>query len=87
MFYKMVKESKDGRMTGEEFENLRNCTICGYTFGELVVFADACRKYNISNENLKDFCENAKSAYDYIMGEIEKGFEKEMSRQLGQWKE
>ncbi len=74
-------------MIDKEFENLKNCTICGYTFDELVVFADACRKCNISNENLKDFCENAKSAYDYIMNEIEKGFEREMSRQLGQRKE
>ena len=71
----------------EKFENLKNCTIYGYTFEELMIFADACRKCDISNADLKDFCENAKSSYEYIMGEIEKGFERELSRQLGQKKD
>ena len=74
-------------MTIEEIENLKNCTICGYTFGELMIFADACRKSNISNDDLKDFCKNAKNAYDYIVSEIEKGFERELTRHSGQRKE
>lgn len=69
-------------MTGEEFEKLKNCTICGYNFEELMIFADACRKHDISNDDLKEFCANAKNAYDYAMAEITKGFERELSRQL-----
>ncbi len=83
----MSEGEKERKMTIEEIENLKNCTICGYTFGELMIFADACRKCDISNDDLKDFCMNAKSAYNYIMSEIEKGFERELSRQLGQRKE
>ena len=74
-------------MTNKEFKELINSTICGYTFGELVVFADACRKQDISNDNLKEFCENARNAYNYGFSEITKGFERELSRQLGQRKE
>lgn len=74
-------------MTGEEFEILKNCTIFGYTFKELMIFADACRKQNISNDELKYFCENVENAYNYVMREIEEGFKREISRQLGQRKD
>ena len=74
-------------MIGEEFENLKNCTIFGYAVEELIIFADACKKQGISNDDLKNFCENAKNAYDYIRNEIEEEFKKEISRQLGQRRE
>ncbi len=40
--------------------------IYGYPIKDLIIFADACKKQNISNENLKDFCENAALIYEYI---------------------
>ena len=74
-------------MIGEEFETLKNCTIFGYTFEELIIFADACRKCNISNDDLKNFCEDARNAYTYVRNEIEKEFIRAISRQLEERKD
>lgn len=69
-------------MTQEEFEKLSNCTICGYSLNELMIFADACRKQNISNYELKEFCVNVEGAYAYVMSEIGKSFNEEIERRL-----
>lgn len=47
-----------------------NTTICGYNARELIIFADACKKHDISPEMMHDFCALAESAYNYIMDEF-----------------
>ena len=59
-------------------------TICGYQIKDLIVFADACRKQNISNDNLAEFCGNAQSAYHYAMVEFQKSVTEGIMRP---WKE
>lgn len=50
-----------------EIENiLRNSEMCGYNFEELLIFAEACRKAGITENNLHDFCMNCESAFNYI---------------------
>ena len=46
---------------------MNNKTICGYPVDELIVFADACRKAEITNDQLHDFAANVKDAYMYAM--------------------
>jgi len=69
-------------MSVEDFEKLSHCTICGYSLNELMIFADACRKQNISNDDLKEFCVNVKNVYTYVMNEIGKSFNEEIERAL-----
>lgn len=45
-------------------------TFCGYSAHDLLMFADACRRKNISEKDLHDFCLNANSAFEYVMENI-----------------
>ena len=53
-------------------------TFCGYSAQDLLMFADACRRKNISKEDLHEFCLNANSAFEYVMEKISEQMEKEM---------
>ena len=66
-----------------EFQNrLEHTTVCGYPFKELMVFADACRKYNVSESDMHEFCLNAESAWQYIMDKMHEQMDKQMERML-----
>ena len=54
-------------------------TFCGYSAEELLVFADACKRNNISKEELHNFCLNAESAFNYIMSKMQEQFVKGLS--------
>lgn len=60
----------DIKHTDEAFldieEKIRKGTFCGYSFEELLIFAEACRKAGIEERDLKDFCKNVQSAFEYI---------------------
>ncbi len=45
-------------------------SICGYNAEELIIFADACRKQNISPEMMHDFCTNIQAIYSYVNDEL-----------------
>ena len=57
---------------------IKDYRICGYTFKELIVFAEACQKEGITEENLVGFCTNVRNAYEYM---INKAME-EMDKQI-----
>lgn len=66
-----------------EFQKrLEHTTFCGYPFKELMVFADACRKYNVSKSNMREFCVNAESAWNYIMDKMNEQMKKQVERML-----
>ena len=66
-----------------EFQKrLEHTTVCGYPFKELMVFADACRKYNVSESDMHEFCLNAESALQYIMDKMHEQMDKQMERML-----
>ena len=52
-------------------EILERSEICGYTFRELVMFAEACQMQGITKDDLKDFCMNAEGAVQYVIDKIE----------------
>ena len=60
---------------------LRNSqtTICGYSFQDLMVFADACRRQGIDEKMMHDFVFNAESAYNYIVDQMQEQFEKQIA--------
>lgn len=62
----------------EDVIDIKNYTICGYSFKDLVVFAEACDMMGVEEEDLKDFCAEATSAYNYMARKIET----EMKRQI-----
>ena len=64
-------------------EEFKDCVICGYTVPELVIFADACRKAGISNQDLATFCGNAVNAYNYIIDEVKNSLEKSVNNTMG----
>ena len=74
------KEEKE-----ELIEYIKHATICGYSFDELMVFADACRMQNISEADLHEFCLNCESAWQYIIEKTHEEIEKEMERQTSTW--
>lgn len=47
-------------------------TINGYPVDELILFATACRKMGITEDELHEFVTNTKFAYDYVITEIDK---------------
>ena len=55
---------------------MNNKTINGYPVDELIVFATACRKMGITEDELHEFVTNAKYAYDYVISEIDKSIGK-----------
>ena len=66
-----------------EFQKrLEHTTVCGYPFKELMVFADACRKYNVSESDMREFCVNAESAWNYIMDKMNEQMKKQVERML-----
>lgn len=63
--------SKGKQPTKKELsEILSNAKICDYSFDELVIFADACRRAGISEFELREFCLNAANAYGYILDKV-----------------
>ena len=47
-------------------QRLENAIIYGYAVNGLILFADACRRKGITNDQLKDFCTNIENAYTYM---------------------
>ena len=45
---------------------VENLKMCGYDFEELLIFAEACRKADIKEEDLLAFIRNSASAFNYI---------------------
>jgi len=74
---------KTGKIIMDANEKFKDCVICGYTVPELIIFADACRKAGISNQDLMTFCANAVNAYNYILDEVQKSFEKSLNNTMG----
>lgn len=60
--YRLNTKSK-GRCPLIPVENLK---MCGYDFEELLIFAEACRKADIKEEDLHAFIRNIASSYNYI---------------------
>lgn len=64
----------DIKHTDEAFldieEKIRKGTFCGYSFEELLIFAEACRKAGIEEHDLKDFCRNVQSAFEYVYSKM-----------------
>lgn len=56
-------------------EILERSTICGYTFKELAVFADACKKKGITKKDMADFSRNVASVYEYVLEEVGRQFD------------
>lgn len=54
---------------------LEEQTVMGYPLKELVIFAAACRKQNISDDQLRDFVLNLRAAYDLVTLEIRESFD------------
>lgn len=54
-------------------------TFCGYSAEKLLMFADACKRNNITEEELHDFCLNAESAFNYILSKIQEESAKRLS--------
>jgi predicted transcriptional regulator len=60
-------------------------TFCGYSAKELLMFADACRRSNINEVDLHEFCTNVESAWKYIIEKTHEEIEKEIERQISTW--
>lgn len=54
-------------------------TFCGYTAKELLMFADACKQQDVSNDMLYDFCSNVESAYVYIVEKMQQEMKRKLS--------
>lgn len=55
-------------------------TICGYNVQDLVMFAEACRKARISENELRQFC----LSYETIYRTIQKSFEEELQKSIAE---
>ena len=55
---------------------LEHSEIVGYTFKKLCMFAEACRRQGIEEDDLKNFCTAAESAAQYTLDKIMESFEK-----------
>ena len=53
----------------KKIEEIHATTIFGYEIHNLIVFADACRHEGITKQQLYDFCNNAKYAYEMVFKE------------------
>lgn len=65
-------------LSDEMIDFIEHATICGYSFKELIIFAEACRMQNISEDDLHSFCMNASNAYEYMMEKIKEEWQKEL---------
>ena len=61
---------------------LERSEIVGYTFKELCMFAEACRRQGIEEDDLKNFCTAANSAAEYTIDKIMEAFEKDALDQV-----
>ena len=61
---------------------LEHSEIVGYTFKELCMFAEACRRQGIEEDDLKNFCTAAESAAEYTLDKIMEAFEKDALDQV-----
>lgn len=50
---------------------LKDAHICGYDFKDLVTFADACKRQDITEQDMSDFCKNAGDAYRYVLDMVQ----------------
>lgn len=57
-------------------------TFCGYSSNELLLFADACRRQGITEDQLHSFLTDTESALNYVMEKINEMFDEEIERQL-----
>lgn len=71
-----VREIIDRAPTADIAEMLKEYCIVGYTFDELLIFADACRRCGIEERNLVEFCTNVEGACDYVQKKIEEDLDK-----------
>ena len=51
-------------------EAMRNYTVVGYKFDDLVLFAEACRRENVTEKDLKDFVDNVSAVVRYTMEKL-----------------
>ena len=47
-------------------------TVYGYDINQLILFAEACRRAGIRNEDLLEFSHNAQAAYEFVFAEQER---------------
>lgn len=57
---------------------IKDYRICGYKFDELIIFAEACQKQGITEDNITDFCYNARNAYKYLLDKVQEEMDKKM---------
>lgn len=72
VYYRVAKTVQDWlpEETVKKLPPLEKDYIMGYPVEELVIFASACRKQGISNDQLRDFVLNLRTAYEIIMAEV-----------------
>lgn len=77
VYYRVAKTTLDWlpEETVKRLPPLEEEHIMGYPLKELVIFAAACRKQNISDDQLRDFVLNVRAAYEIIMSEVRDGFD------------
>lgn len=62
-----------------EFQTcLENSRLCGYSFKELLLFADMCRRINITTEEMHNFCLSVENAFKYVLSKIEESITRGM---------
>lgn len=57
-------------------------TFCGYTSKELLMFADACRRQNISEAEMRAFCNNTETAFYYVLAKWKEKMMADIARTL-----
>ena len=58
---------------------VENLKMCGYDFEELLIFAEACRKADIKEEDLHAFIRNIASSYNYIYKKLLEDLDKKIN--------
>lgn len=53
-------------------------TFCGYSAKELLLFADACRRSGITDEEMHEFCLCAENVFKYVLFKVSENLEKGM---------
>ena len=48
-------------------DDLQKYTICGYPIKDLVIFADACQKNDVTFSTMHEFALNVGKAHDYAL--------------------
>lgn len=77
-----IKALKRDDPKAEFQKHLEHCTIYGYPFKEVIVFADACRKNNISEGDMREFCLNAEAAWLYVIDKASEQIDIELKKRL-----